>query len=115
MLFRYARGYRSNPGLPSAYENIIRLRVVTIGSREAEKAKHLNSRLTSQLRTEAKSEMLSYRQKLKAGRDVHPGDSIVREHHVLSDRHFFLEQDISINLSMRKGSWTGELKVVTGN
>jgi hypothetical protein len=113
MRFRYIRGYRSHPGLPSAYENTLRLRVVTIGSRETKKVKDPNPQLVKQLRTEAETQMLSYRQKLKTNFHVRHGDSIVREYHVLSERHFFLEQEISINLSIRDGTWTGELKIET--
>ena len=89
--------------------------MVTIGSRETVKVKDPDPQLIGQLRAEAKMQMLSYRQSLKTTLDVRRGDSIVREYHVLSERHFFLEQEISINLSIDKGTWTGELEIEAGD
>lgn len=109
MRFRCIRNYHSFPGLPSAYENIIRLRVVTIGSRETVGARNSDPKLVKQLRDEARKQMVSYRHNLQRNRDVCRGDSIVREYQVLSERHFFLEQEISINVSLREGTWTGQM------
>jgi hypothetical protein len=109
MRFRCIRNYHSYPGLPSAYENIIRLRVVTIGSRETVGVRNPNPQLVERLRDEARTQMDSYRHKLQTNRDLYRGNSIVREYQVLSERHFFLEQEISINVSLHEGTWTGEM------
>ena len=108
MLFRCRRTFSAYPALPSAYEDIIRLKVITIGWRGfSERSRDADSIPTQ--RAELKRHMERYQHELMVGTGVQLSDSIIRDHYVLDKRNFILEQEISICLNFDENkSWTGK-------
>lgn len=105
--FLSRQSYFANPSLPSAAENIIVLRFITIGRR--------NSKGNSQyhidcLRKSGAQQMGDYQHSLKLSREENwrPGDSIVRCYSVHDDEHFSIEQEISISLNNCGKQWIGK-------
>ncbi|KAL8903057.1 MAG: hypothetical protein Q9207_004189 [Kuettlingeria erythrocarpa] len=88
--FRDWRDYHASPSLPSSLDQIIRLKICTVDElrREAIEAKRL------------------YEHDLERAHSCKRGDSIVREYHVLDEKHFVIEQDMSICLSQTDESWS---------
>lgn len=108
MLFRCRETYAAYPAPPSAYENIIRMRIPTIGRRENVRWGLTDPQRVAKLRSEAKEKMGSYWHELGiSGVNIACGDSIVRDYHVLGERHFFLEQEVSVYLHAEESTWTG--------
>ncbi|KAK5171082.1 uncharacterized protein LTR77_004226 [Saxophila tyrrhenica] len=108
MLFRCRRTYSAYPSLPSAYDNIFRLRFVTIGRREARETGEggrSDPNEVDKLRAEADHQMRQYGQRLSTA-NVPCGDSVVREYHVLGERHYFLEQEVAISMHLKNAAWT---------
>jgi len=103
MQFCCRETYGAYPAPPSAYDNIIRIRIPTIGHRGRP-----DSRTVETLRAEAKEKMEQYRHEL-SNVNIACGDSIVRDYHVLSEQHFFIEQEVSVYLhSPGESAWTGK-------
>jgi hypothetical protein len=91
------------PSLPSASDNVIRLRFISIGSRSSKK--ELGQKEVDKLREKAQEEMEDYYVDLGSKKRTNPGDPIVRAYHVHDNRHFSIEQDVSIcNLKIGQ-SW----------
>lgn len=107
MLFRCRRTYFAYPSLPSAYDNMIRLRIATIGSRDVRFTQLSQSHLES-VRLKAKKQMDAYRHDLMLGSNAHLCDSIVRDFHVLDGQYFIVEQEIAICLHFSDEGWIGE-------
>lgn len=109
MQFRCRETYAAYPAPPSTYDHIIRIRIVTIGRRDDIPWGRPNPQMVEKLRSEAKTKMESYRHDLVSNDNMRCGDSIVRDYHVLGERHFFLEQEISVYMHSGESAWTGEL------
>ncbi|KAL8791630.1 MAG: hypothetical protein Q9195_005779 [Heterodermia aff. obscurata] len=104
--FRCRRHYYSSPTLPSASKNIIKLRITTIGSREGNnRVSERNQNAVDQLRLRGTSAMRKYQHELFRGARFAAGDSVVRSYTNLDEKHFILEQDMTICLSRLDSSW----------
>nr|POE75757.1 glutamyl-trna(gln) amidotransferase subunit a [Quercus suber] len=109
MIFRCRRTYFSYPSLSSAYPNIVRLRIMTIGSRDP-RGSRADSQRIDRLRADAATSMSIYRHELMLNSNVCCGDSIVRQYHVLDEKYFVLEQEIAVALHLHgKKGWIGML------
>ena len=106
--FRNSTEYFSSPCLPSSLEDIIRLRLITIGSR-IEKRGTSRSAAVESLRSEGRKALRTYAHELIVKTGVRRGDSIVRDYHVLDEKTFILEQEVYICLSKVGKSWAGEM------
>ena len=93
--FRDKKEYHASPSLPSSLEQIIRLRLCTVGSREDKKGTS-DQHNVDKLRREASEAKLLYEHDLGREHGFKRGDSIVRAYHVLDEKHFVLEQAISV-------------------
>ncbi|KFY22810.1 hypothetical protein V493_06314 [Pseudogymnoascus sp. VKM F-4281 (FW-2241)] len=102
--FRWRRNYFSYPAAPAISEPIIRIRFTTIGSREI-KSHESDQKSVDQLRVECAKAMRTYESKLEATSDSDAGDSIVRSFTALDEKHFILEQELSICLNYVEGNW----------
>lgn len=107
MIFRCRQDYFSYPSLPSSYENIIRLRVSTIGMREQVSGRRSNSLAVQKLRLKAEKDMRQYLLDLGSGNKVQTCDSIVRDYYVLDEQYFIVEQEVSVCLHTFSKSWLG--------
>lgn len=96
--FQSHRDYYALPSLPSSNENIIKLRITTLGYRQpSDMPKGMpESEFLKDLRRKASSEMERYLQDLLIGRDRQTGDSIVRRYSIHSPTLFSIEQEISV-------------------
>lgn len=93
--------------LPSAVDHIIKLRLCTVGSRE-DKTGASDQTKVDKLRTEASEAKRLYAHELERTHCWKRGDSMVRAYHVLDEKHFVIEQDISVCLTQSGGSWSGK-------
>nr|POE69214.1 hypothetical protein CFP56_75652 [Quercus suber] len=101
LIFRCRRTYFSYPSLASVYLNVVRLRVMTIGSRNPRGSK-TDAQLVDQLRGDASTSMAIYHHELMLNSNVSCGDSIVRKYHVLDEKYFVIEQEIAVALQLRE-------------
>lgn len=84
---------------------------MTIGSKDTRHTEP-DADVVEKLRTKARDSMESYRHRLQTSNLIRLSDSIVRGYYILDERHFVLEQEISIFLDMREQNskaWTSEL------
>jgi len=86
--------YFTLPALPSSSSNIIRLRIPSVGHRQHDGASDQEE--IERLRQNASSQMKQYNASLKRESYVKTGDSIVRSFAIHDQRHYSLEQDVSI-------------------
>ena len=105
--FRDKKEYHASPSLPSSLEQIIRLRVCTVGAREDKKGTS-DQHKVDKLRREASEAKRLYEHDLGRARGFKRGDSIVRAYHVLDEKHFVLEQAISVCVCPNAGSWSSK-------
>ena len=105
--FRDKKECHTSPSLPSSLERIIRLRICTVGSREDKKGTSDQYRI-EKLRREASEAKRLYEHDLGRAHGFKRGDSIVRAYHVLDEKHFLLEQAISVCVSPHAGSWSSK-------
>jgi hypothetical protein len=103
--FQSPSNYFSLPSLPSCSENIIRLPFVTLCSRE-DKIGKSDQKAIDEMRVSGTKAMAIYTHRLKM--DAAIGDSIVRRYFVHDERHFSLEQEMTISLNQVSGNWIGE-------
>ncbi len=103
--FRSPSEYFSLPSLPSSSENIIRLPFITLCSRE-DKIGKSDQKVIDEMRVSGTKAMEIYTHRLKMGTAV--GDSIVRRYSVHDERHFSLEQEMTISLSQVSDHWIGK-------
>ena len=108
--FRCRREYSSSPSLPSAFENIVRLRFTTIGETNSNAR---NQSFVEKLREIGAEGLSKYKHTLKVGSLVRKGDSIVRDYFVLDARHFIIEQEMSICVQPLENSWIGKFDLST--
>lgn len=66
-----------------------------------------NSEVIQKLRLQSKEHMGEYLDSLRSGYNVRLSDSIVREFHVMDERFFVVEQEISICLHTLSKGWLG--------
>lgn len=102
-LFRWFLRYRAGPGsdnyfdsAPSIMSNIFRFKFFTIGSKNQ---RHLSSQEeVDALREKAANDLQRYQNDLRGNWALKPGDSIVRNFHVLDERHCVIEQEILFSI-----------------
>lgn len=106
--------YFSVPPLPSAAENIITLRFVTLGFRHPTGS---SQRHIDRLRSDGIKDMDTYFHNLKRNREtqVKIGDSIVRRYSVHDERYFSIEQEISISINRIGRNWIALIWLDAGN
>ncbi|KAI9930215.1 hypothetical protein ASPWEDRAFT_167883 [Aspergillus wentii DTO 134E9] len=85
-----------SPSLPSTTEGMLSLPFITIGSDIHGTTSKGGQRDIDELRDQAIRDMDQYLHSLSTGRDVKPGDSIVREYHVHDASNFSMLQEMSI-------------------
>ncbi|KAJ5794325.1 hypothetical protein N7457_000924 [Penicillium paradoxum] len=102
-LFRWFLRYRAGPGsdyyfdsAPSTMSNIFRFKFFTIGSKN--RLYRSSQREIDALRRKAANEFQRYQAEIKGNWALKPGDSIVRNFHVLDERHCLIEQEIVISI-----------------
>lgn len=98
--------YFTLPALPSTSTNIVRLRVPTIGYRQHDGCDEQAE--VEKLRLKTGEDMRAYSSNLKRHVKVKVGDSIVRSFAVYDQRHYAIEQDISICVNEFGKGWIGE-------
>ncbi len=106
LMFSPSQPYFSTPSLPSAAENIMTLRFITIGRRRptGNSQHHID-----RLRQDGVQGMATYEHSLKLNREqVKTGDSIVRRYSVHDEEYFSIEQEVSISLNYFDRQWVGE-------
>jgi hypothetical protein len=103
--FKCRQEYCLSQPLFSAFSNIIRLKFITIGSRNSNGNKQ---ETVDKLRDKATKAMKSYESDLKIGDMVRSGDSIVRDYYVLDEQHVVIEQEMSICITKSSNNWTGK-------
>jgi hypothetical protein len=108
LIFLSRQPYFTIPSLPSAAENIITLRFITIGRRHSSE---ISQHHIDRLRDDGAREMDFYQHDLKLGRgeNIKSGDSIVRRYLVHDAAYFTIEQEISISLNYFEKQWVGKL------
>lgn len=90
----------ASPSLPSASVDIVSLCVVTLVQRKA-----MGTPLED-MRCYAKQAMEKYLHEVYIGRGLNTGDSIVRASWIHSPEYFSVEQEITISLQRKDGSWS---------
>ena len=103
--FQCRQKYCLSQPLFSTFSNIIRLKFITIGSRQTNGNKQ---ETVDKLREKAAKAMKNYEQELKIGDMVKAGDSIIRDYHVLDEQHVVIEQEMSICITKSGSNWTGK-------
>jgi hypothetical protein len=103
--FQCRRDWCLSPPLSSASSKIIKLRFVTIGSRESSGKKQAT---VDELREKADRGMQSYDHDLRIGSSIKKGDSIVRDYFVLDERHVVIEQEMVICINKVGNNWTSK-------
>lgn len=106
LMFSPRQLYFSTPSLPSASENIVTLRFITIGCR---RPKETSQDHVDQLRDNGARDMKVYKHSLQLNREhVKAGDSIVRRYSVHDETYFSIEQEMSISLNYFEKQWIGK-------
>jgi hypothetical protein len=108
--FQISKEYYALPCLPSSADNIIKLRITTVGRRQtSERKKRVSeSDHINELRRNAAKDMEDYRKRLLRGLETHTGDSVVRRYSVHTDELFSIEQEISICVTRNGQQWFGQ-------
>lgn len=111
-LFRWFLRYREAPGSdcyfdcpPSSMSNIFRFKFSTIGSQSHRYDSP--QEVVDALRQKAAKEFEKYQQSLRLPFTPQPGHSIVRNFHVLDERHCVIEQEIVISILEIGKTWMG--------
>ena len=105
------KDYFSLPHLHSSFYNIIRLRSTTVGLREKKQGVCRQTKF-EELRKEASKSKHIYEHNLLNAKDIKRGDSIDRGFHVLDEKHFLVEQEITVCLTQSANSWAGWSELV---
>jgi hypothetical protein len=104
--FLNRQDYFSFPSLPSVSSNVVKLRFVTIGLRESMGSQSAQATVDI-LRAQGIEEMHRYQQYLMVNNGIKKGDSIVRDYFVIDDKHFCIEQEITVSFNKLGKTWTG--------
>ena len=117
-LFRWFLRYRVELGsdyyfnsAPSIMSNIFRFKIFTIGSKNHRSRS--SQKEVDVLRGKAADDFQNYQNKLKGNWDLKPGDSIVRNFHMLDERHCVIEQEITISIFDIGKTWMGMISSKT--
>lgn len=78
-----------------------------MGSREEKKGVSHQAEV-DRLLSEASEAKHPYEHKLGRANDCKRGDSIVRGYYLLDEKHFVIEQELSVCLSQTARSWSGK-------
>lgn len=105
--FRNRKEYDASPPLPSSLEHIFRLKIYTVGSREDKQGLSRQDEL-DKLRSQASEAKRLYEHNLERAYNCRRGDSIVRDYHVLDEKHFVVEQNMSVCLNRVAESWSSK-------
>lgn len=85
--------------------NIFRFKFFTIGSKNQ---RHLSSQEeVDALREKAANDLQRYQNDLRGNWALKPGDSIMRNFHVLDERHCVIEQEILFSIFDIGKTWMG--------
>jgi hypothetical protein len=111
--FQISREYFALPCLPSSGDNILKLRITTVGRRQAsERRKRVSeSDHVNELRKNAAKDMEDYHKRLLRGLETQTGDSVVRRYSVHTDMLFSIEQEISISVTHFGQQWFGQFTI----
>jgi hypothetical protein len=85
--------------------NIFRFKFFTIGSKNYRC--HSSQKEVDALRGRAVKDLQRYQAELRGNWALKPGDSIVRNFHVLDERHCVIEQEIVISIFNIGKTWMG--------
>lgn len=96
----------TQPALPSSSQNIVRLKIPTIGYREHDEV--YSQKKLDNLRKVTQEEMQNYNMAFRQGIQTDTGISIVRSFAMHDLNHFSLEQEISLCVNEFGGGWIGE-------
>lgn len=117
-LFRWFLRYRAEPGsdcyfdsAPSTMSNIFRFKFFTIGSKS--RRYRSSQEEVDASRGKASSGLHRYRTELRGNWALKTGDSIVRDFHVLDERHCVIEQEILISIFDVGKTWMGKVSITT--
>ncbi|OBT70665.1 hypothetical protein VF21_10210, partial [Pseudogymnoascus sp. 05NY08] len=109
-LFRWFIRYRMGPGgdyhfdsATSVMSNIFRFKFYTIGAKNYW-SRSLQTEVDV-LRRKAASELQKYQTELRGNWSLKPGESIVRNFHVLDERHSVIEQEIVVSIFEIGKTW----------
>ena len=92
------------PSLPSSSKNIVQIPIITIGARS-----DTGVLKRSELQSERRKADLYVREHLRnMDRSAKIGTSIVRRLQILDETYFTCEQEATICVQRREGSWTGK-------
>jgi hypothetical protein len=112
-LFRWFLRYRSEQGsdcyfdsAPSVMSNMFRFKFFTIGSRN--RRYRSSQEEIDSLRAKTSSDLHRYRAALRGTWILDIGVSIVRDFHVLDERHCVIEQEIVISIFEIGKTWMGK-------
>jgi phage terminase large subunit len=111
-LFRWFLRYRAGPesdyyfdSAPSLMSNIFRFKFFTIGSKSYRYRS--SQEVVDALRGKAASDFQRYQTELRGNWALKAGDSIVRDFHVLDERHCVIEQEIVVSIFDIGKTWMG--------
>lgn len=114
--FRWFLRYRSFPdsdqffsAAPTTFSEIFHLKFTTIGCKDARDRSNQNA--VDRLRKQAANDMSIYRTLLKNDRDFKQGDSIVRDFHVLDEKHCVIDQEASVTILDVGKTWIGKPQI----
>lgn len=85
-----------DPALPSCGDNILQIRLTTIGSRRSSTHHGHNWKQVEKLRAAGTANMQDYLSNLRKGKDWKPGNSIVRDFTVHDEDLFSIDQTATI-------------------
>ncbi|VUC32065.1 unnamed protein product [Clonostachys rosea] len=119
-LFRWFLRYLAEPGsdhyfdsVPSLMSNIFRFKFFTIGSKNFRR--HSSQQEVDILRERAAREFQRYQGELRKSWAMKPGDSIVRNFHVLDERDCVIEQEITVSIFDIGKTWIAIACTDAGN
>ena len=96
------------PSLPSSTDDIVRIRMITLGAQVANSSV-LGLDLES-MRLHAEKKMGPYSRDLNTETNVQLGDSVVRRFNVHDMEHYSLEQKVSICFQKHSAGWLSKYK-----
>ena len=89
-----------------SHSNIIRITFITIGSRE-QKEGPSDQNIVDQSRHDSQKAFEEYQHRLRMRKELCRGDSIIRGFFVLDEKHFIIEQEMSVSINFVGKTWAG--------